>query len=629
MDGQHQSFIPLLVVISLAFIVPILLSRVKGVFIPIVIGELLAGVAFGRSGLGWIQSNAVLETLSTLGFIFLMFLSGLEVDLARLFDTRSRDAAGSGTFRKAAAHPVFLAAGSYAITLILSFSAALVLAHLGFVENTWIMALILSTTSLGVVMPVLKESNLTGERYGQAILNAAMVADFISIFLLSLWVMARASGITAEMLLLLVLLLAFAAVYRGADIFQRKLPANRFFEEISTATSQIQVRGTFTLVLLFIVLASQLGAENIVGAFLAGVIISMLSEDEGSDLRLNLDAIGYGFFIPIFFIMVGADLNLPSLLQSHHALLIVPLLVAIAFGVKLVSALVFRMQFPWKPTLAAGFLLSAHLSLEIAAATIGRQLGLIDEALFSAIIMVAVLTCILSPLLFNILGPAGAEARHQVLIVGCERFSDILAERLADHGTDAVSVCTKISGTGEVLSHQDQQALKDQLQKRPMAGIRTAVVMEQTDAVNLRICRMLKSITDIEHLIAWVYDPTHIKGYRKMGIQTVSPAYATLRLIEAMALQPQAFSDMPEIDEGRMVREVKLDGGRWIGKKVSDITVPEGLALMHLKRRGQTLLPDNDTVLRQNDVILIMGTPSGFGRLQQVLGNLVDKKDNA
>ena len=626
MDGQHISFFPLLVVISLAFLVPILLSRIKGLFIPIVIGELLAGVAFGRSGLGWIQSDVFLETLSTLGFIFLMFLSGLEVDLSRLFKGPPRSTSDSGIFRKTADHPAFLAAGSYTTTLVLSILAALALEKLGFIHNIWIMALILSTTSLGVVMPVLKENRLISDRYGQMILNAAMVADFTSIFLLSLWVMARSKGLTSEMLLLLVLLVAFTFVYRAADISQRKLPANRFFEEISSATSQIRVRGTLAMALFFIVLANQLGTENIVGAFLAGVIISMLAEDESSELRLNLDAIGYGFFIPVFFIMVGADLYLPSLLQSSSTLMIVPILVVIAFAVKLLSAMIFRLQHPWKSTLAAGFLLGSHLSLEIAAADIGQKLGLIDEALFSAIILVAILTCILSPLLFDFLAPAPTVERNRVLIVGCEQFSNILAERLAENDVDPVSVCTRISGAGDILHHRDQRALKDRLEEVPMAGIQAAVVMDQTDAVNLKICRMLKTITDIEHVIAWVYDPINIGGYRKMGIQTVSPAYATLRLIEAMALQPQAFSDTPEIDEGRMVREVKLDGGRWVGKKMSDITLPEGLTLLQLKRGGQTLLPDKDTVFRQNDVILMMGTASGYDRLQKAPGKLVDKK---
>ena len=104
--------------------------------------------------------------------------------------------------------------------------------------------------------------------------------------------------------LVLALFAAFVATYRLAALSREHLPAERIFEELSTATSQIKTRGALALALVFIVLAEGLGIEIILGAFLAGVIVSLLSGGESTALQEKLDAIGYGFFIPIFFIMV-------------------------------------------------------------------------------------------------------------------------------------------------------------------------------------------------------------------------------------------------------------------------------------------------------------------------------------
>ena len=106
------------------------------------------------------------------------------------------------------------------------------------------------------------------------------------------------------------------------------------------------------------------------GAFLAGAIISLLSREESSDLRLKLNALGYGFFIPIFFIMVGVNLDLYAVFESPRTLLLVPLMLVLAYVIKMVASLFFRINFTWRQTLAGGVLLSSHLSLEIAISAI-------------------------------------------------------------------------------------------------------------------------------------------------------------------------------------------------------------------------------------------------------------------
>ncbi len=243
MEHSQISFVPLLTVILLAFLVPLLLSRIRRVQIPIVVGEIIAGIIVGQSGFGLVEETAGLRLLSELGFAFLMFLSGLEIDFSSVLGDDDGKGGETGKARRIASNPLVVGSVLFALTLLGSGLAAFLLAGQGLVNDAWIMALILSTTSLGVVVPVLKERGLAAEPYGQYLLVAALVADFASILLISIYVLLRSQGLTGEILLVLALFAAFVAVYRLASLSREHLPAERIFEELSTATSQIKTRG--------------------------------------------------------------------------------------------------------------------------------------------------------------------------------------------------------------------------------------------------------------------------------------------------------------------------------------------------------------------------------------------------
>ncbi|GAB4333025.1 MAG: monovalent cation:proton antiporter family protein [Candidatus Abyssubacteria bacterium] len=603
MNDPHAPFIPLLIVIGLAFVVPILLSRLKRVFIPIVIGEIIAGMVVGQSGLGIVQESDVLRILSDLGFAFLLFLSGLEIDFSGLMTsgakTRSR-------LRRVIGNHLFLGVATFACTLILAAGAAWSFKRLGLIQDPWVMALVLSTTSLGELMSILKERGLTGDRYGQLILISSMVADFSSILLISVYVLLRSRGVTAELLLILILLAAFVAVYRVASLFQRHLPAERFFEELSSATSQIRLRGSLALALVFIVLAETLGIENILGAFLAGVIVSMLSEREGSLLREKLDAIGYGFFVPIFFVMVGVGFDLPALIASPGALLLLPMLVATAYVVKVVPSLLFRIEYSWKETLSAGVLLSARLSLLIAAASIGLDMGAISEAVYSAIILLAIFTCTVSPIVFNALGARPPKEKDRVVVIGCRKLAELLVQRLREHGQNAILICTDANREG-IPAMQAQKHIADALRDAEIEKARLAVVMEEQDENNLRIVRMVRVMFGVKDIIAWVQDPAKNVRFRQLGARVVNPAYSTLLILEGMALNPDAFARLPDADEAMEIRETKLKNESLIGKRLDEIDLPPEVAILMIQRDSEMLVPERNTTLAHNDVITVTG----------------------
>lgn len=143
---EHLSFIPLLLVILLAFVVPLALSRVRQLRLPVVVGEIVAGILVGRSGLGWVPSHdAVLDLLAEFGFVFLMFLAGMEIDFPNLGVNRPVRSRAKGSDRSRW-NPATLGGTTFAFTLALSTAIGFGLMALGLVRNPWMMALILSTT---------------------------------------------------------------------------------------------------------------------------------------------------------------------------------------------------------------------------------------------------------------------------------------------------------------------------------------------------------------------------------------------------------------------------------------------------------------------------------------------------
>ena len=170
---EARSFAPLLIVVMLAFLVPLLLSSVRGrLAIPIVVGEIVAGMIVGRSGFGWVvPDNGALDVLKELGFVLLMFLSGMEIDFRSLRGTDPRQARHQSSWS-----PLSLAVLNFTATLLMAGAFAWGLKWIGATTDPWMMGLILSTTALGVVVPILKEVGLSQTLFGQTILLATVIA---------------------------------------------------------------------------------------------------------------------------------------------------------------------------------------------------------------------------------------------------------------------------------------------------------------------------------------------------------------------------------------------------------------------------------------------------------------------
>ena len=157
-----------------------MLQRFKLKALPVVVAEIIAGIFVGKSGFNIIEPDIWLQVLSTLGFIFLMFLSGLEIDFS-IFKQKGKNTTNEpNTFQVASIIFLFI--------FILSYALSLLFVWLGFVDNAMFMTLIISTISLGVVVPTLKENNLGKTAIGQIILLVAVIADLVTMILLAVFV---------------------------------------------------------------------------------------------------------------------------------------------------------------------------------------------------------------------------------------------------------------------------------------------------------------------------------------------------------------------------------------------------------------------------------------------------------
>ncbi len=215
-------------------------------------------------------------------------------------------------------------------------------------------------------------------------------------------------GISFDLLLILLLFLLFLVLY-----FVGKVAVWRFPEPISalfdaSRNSELGVRASFALLLVFVVLSEIVGVEAVLGAFLAGIMISLLGG--GTLLEQKLYGIGYGFLIPIFFINVGISANLTLISDGIYML---PSLLLVAFTAKILPSLLLLTRYSLKKSISAGILLSSRLSLMIAIATILLKLHLIDNKMASSIIILAIITSIVCPTAFKWLqGSDTAEAEQ-------------------------------------------------------------------------------------------------------------------------------------------------------------------------------------------------------------------------
>jgi len=373
----------LLVVIAVAFAAPLLLGLFPRVQLPSVVLEIVAGIVVGPSVLGWVEVDQAVQVIALIGLAFLLFLAGLEIEFDRLRGPVLR-----------------LSAAGFVLSFGLAIAVALLLAAGGLVDTPLLVAIILCSTSLGVLVPVLKDSGEIGSPFGQLIIAAATIADFGAIILLSLFFSGEGGAGSTALLLgsLFALGAVVLVVVRGAE---RSMRIRADLLRLQDTTAQIRVRAALVLFVGFAAVAEALGLEVILGAFVAGAIVSLVDRDQAMthpDFRRKLEAIGFGFFIPVFFVASGVRFDLGALTSSTSNLLMVPVFLAALVVVRGVPAALYRERLGSRKAAIAGLMQSTSLPFIVAATAIGQELGLIDAAGSAALIGAGLLSVLCFPL---------------------------------------------------------------------------------------------------------------------------------------------------------------------------------------------------------------------------------------
>jgi Kef-type K+ transport system membrane component KefB len=379
-------FTNLLIVVAVAFAAPLTLGLAPRLRIPAVVLEIIAGIVIGPSGFGWVEIDQPIEVLSVLGLAFLLFLAGLEIDPTRLRGRVLR-----------------VTSIAFLLSFAIGIGAGLALHAGGFVKSPLLIAVILVSTSLGVVVPVLKDSDEIGSDFGQLVIAASSIADFGAIILLTLFFSGKGStDTTTKIILLAGFALVVLMLWIGLRGFERSRRLSDTLVRLQDTTAQIRVRGALVLLVGFAALAENLGLETILGAFAAGAVLSLIDRDEmmtHPQFRLKLEAVGFGVFIPIFFVWSGLRFDLDALFSSADTVARVPLFLLALLLVRGLPAILYRGMLGTRKTVVAGLLQATSLPFIVAASMIGEQLGLITEASAAALIAAGLLSVIIFPVL--------------------------------------------------------------------------------------------------------------------------------------------------------------------------------------------------------------------------------------
>ncbi len=380
MGGVDQAATTLILIAAAAFLLPLVAGRLR---VPAVVLEILFGIIIGPAT-HIVQETDLLNQLGQLGFFLLMFLSGFAIDL--------------GTFERHGPAQLFTGLGVFGVTLAAAYGVAELLGHGPF------MVFVLATTSVGLVVPTLRSTRRSSTPLGQAILISALLADFLTLLGVAIFDVIEEHGpgwpLAAIPAFFLIVALALLALRRAAWWYPERF--GRLFD--LDDPEELGIRGALALMLVFVGLSTVFGIEPILGAFLAGTVIAMVFRHRGA-LEQKLSGFAFGFLIPIFFINVGIRFDLEAL-GEPGAITGTLRLIGLAVLIKVVASLVlFVRRLSLREVLAAGTLLSARLSLIIAVAELGVQLGVIDRGLQASIILLAAVTSTVAPAVFRLLAP--------------------------------------------------------------------------------------------------------------------------------------------------------------------------------------------------------------------------------
>ncbi|GBV25105.1 monovalent cation:proton antiporter family protein [Staphylococcus aureus] len=610
-----MEFLSLVIVVLAAFLTPIIVNRLNINFFPVVVAEILMGIVIGNSFLNIVERDSILNILSTLGFIFLMFLSGLEIDF-KAFKKDKRARQGQNDDESSIPGHLNLALTVFAFIMIISILLAYVFKWLGLVDDVLLMVIIISTISLGVVVPTLKEMNIMRTTIGQFILLVAVLADLVTMILLTVYGAINGQG--GSTIWLIGILVVFTAISYILGVQFKRMS---FLQKLMDGTTQIGIRAVFALIILLVALAEGVGAENILGAFLAGVVVSLLNPDE--EMVEKLDSFGYGFFIPIFFIMVGVDLNIPSLIKEPKLLIIIPILIVAFIISKLIPVMFIRRWFDMKTTIASAFLLTSTLSLVIAAAKISERLNAISAETSGILILSAVITCVFVPIIFKKLFPVPDEFNRkiEVSLIGKNQLTIPIAQNLTSQLYDVTLYYRKdlsdrrqLSDDITMIEIADYE--QDVLERLGLFDRDIVVCATNDDDINRKVAKLAKA-HQVERVICRLESTTDDTELVDSGIEIFSSYLSNKILLKGLIETPNMLNLLSNVETS--LYEIQMLNYKYENIQLRNFPFGGDIIFVRIIRNNESIVPHGDTQLRYGDRLIVTGAKEYVDELKQEL----------
>lgn len=354
---------------------------VRSLVVPIAVVELIGGAALGPRGFGAARLDSIISLLGSLGLGFLFFYAGYEIELERIKGVALR-----------------LGAIGWVVSLALAYALAGILQATGVVISGVLVGSAISTTAIGTILPVLRDTDQLRGRFGAAILAAGTVGELGPVLIVTVLLSGESDKVSQALVLAVFVVLTVVAALVTSGVVGRSW---RFLSRSLETSSQLLVRLVVALVVVLLVLAQSLGFDVVLGGFAAGMIVRFaMRGHEAEQFESKLDAVAFGFLIPLFFIKSGMNLDLSALSSSVDAVLKVPLFVALFLVVRGLPAItLYRGELPFRDRVSLGLFSATQLPLVVAITTIGVSQNLMRPSTAVALVTAAAISVLLFPTL--------------------------------------------------------------------------------------------------------------------------------------------------------------------------------------------------------------------------------------
>ena len=599
-----------LIVMVAALVIPIAMARFKLPSVPTAVAEIVTGIILGKSFFNVVTPNDTLNLMSTFGVIMLMFLSGMEInfDLFKRQPGKQRDPKS----------PVKLAVQAFALVIVTAAVLGLLLRGVGLFSDVFLATILFSTVALGVVIATLKEKEILGRPAGQTILLTAVLGEVIP--MLSLTIYASINGGNAGRLWLILLLFVAAII-----LLRRFKQPYLWFNRISKSTTQLDIRLAFSLIFILVTIAETVGAENILGAFLAGMVMKLLEPTEATKDKLT--SIGYGFLIPFFFIMTGVKLNLRILLTHPQALAPIPVLVGCFIIAKLPVILIYRRRFSARNSFAGSFLVVTTITLVLPSLAVAQELHAITATQSDAFTLAAVIVCIIAPIVFNAaykLEKADL-IKQRVVFIGTNTFSVPVAQQLSKNWykvrmvtDDEDNYKTFNSEVADLtyLPKLDAAALRE----KELFDTDVMVMCFPGDNKNARLAKMAKE-AGVARVIAGQNAPGRnrdkVASLVDQGVEIFNTFNVQISVLRSLIETPSILEMLMDTEAG--LYEAVVRNQRFVGQELHTLPFIDQITVSRIYRNHRAISPHGDTVLEAGDHMIFTGERSAAENVRRQL----------